>query len=139
MSGEEIHSLVKRNQPTNIDKWILSPFATSVEMVRHVFRSPELRTKIKEIPWLKFVPKLLPEKIKDSLKGENESMSTGLTTLPQSNTMRLPGKEMVELYSSQSRFSNEKVKRVLGHKQRISFDEAMELTHSWLLYQRLVP
>jgi nucleoside-diphosphate-sugar epimerase len=138
MSGEEIYALAKKNQSTKLDKWIFAPFLTSVEMVRHAFRSPEIRTNIKEIPWLKFVPKLLPEKIKDSLKGENESVSAGLTTTPQSNSMRLPGKDMVELYSSQSRFSNEKVKRVLGHKQRISFDEAMELTHSWLLYQRIV-
>ena len=138
MSGEEIYALVKKNQPTKIDKWIFAPFVTGVEMVRHAFRSPEIRSNIREIPWLKFVSKLLPEKIKDSLKGENESMSIKLTTPPQSNTMRLPGMDMVELYSSQSRFSNEKVKRVLGHKQRISFDEAMELTHTWLLYQRIV-
>lgn len=139
MSGEEIYALVKRNQPTKIDKWIFAPFVTGVEMVRHAFRSTEIRSNIREIPWLNFVSKVLPKQIKDSLKGENKMVLTESTAIERSNSLRLPTKEMVELYSSQSRFSNEKIKKVLGHTQRITFEEGMDLISSWLRYQRLIP
>ena len=35
--------------------------------------------------------------------------------------------------------ANKKIKEVLGHTQRIPFEEAMTLTESWLRYQRLTP
>ncbi len=140
MSGEEIYAQRKRNEPTTIDKWAFAPFATGVEMARHALRSPEIRSKIKEIPWLQIcIKNVCPRQIKDSLKGENGSVFTKTATQPQSNPLRLPSKDMVELYSSQSRFSSDKIKKVLGYTQRINFEEGMDLTCSWLRYQRLIP
>jgi nucleoside-diphosphate-sugar epimerase len=108
-------------------------------IARYALRSPEIRSEIKEIPWLKFISKILPKQIKDSLKGENGSVFKKTATQPQSNPLRLPSNDLVELYSSQSRFSNEKIKKVLGYNQRITFEEGMDLTCSWLRYQRLIP
>jgi nucleoside-diphosphate-sugar epimerase len=139
MSREEICALRKRDEPTTVEKWTVAPISTGVEMVRHALRSPEIRIKIGEIPWLNLLKRILPKQIKDSLKGENVSVLKKPTTKPRSNPFPLPSNDMVELYSSQSRFSNEKIKKVLGYTQRITFEEGMNLTCSWLRYHRLIP
>jgi nucleoside-diphosphate-sugar epimerase len=139
MSAEEIYEQRKKNEPTTIDKWAVAPFMTGMGIIRNGLRSREIRNRIREIPWLRFISKILPKQIKVSLKGENESVFMETATQPQSNTLRLPSRDMVELCASQSRFSNEKIKKIFGYTQRITFEEGMDLTCSWLRYQRLIP
>lgn len=139
MSAEEIYAQRKSNEPSIIAKWAIAPFVAVRGIVRHALRSPEIRRDIREIPWLKFVSKVMPKQVKDSLKGENGEVFREPASMSRSNQIVLPGKDMVELYSSQSRFSNEKIKKILGYNQRITFEEGMVLTRSWLRYQRLIP
>lgn len=139
MSAEEIEAMRKTGQPSAFNQWVVMPWQIALEVARYAFRPPEIRRTIRQIPWIKFVTKLVPGRIKDLVKGENKSRATTLACATRLNQIRLPTKDMVELYASQSRFSNEKIKRILGYTQRITFDEATELIRSWLRYQRLIP
>jgi nucleoside-diphosphate-sugar epimerase len=139
LSAEEIEAMKKANEPSVFKSWVLTPLLMVPEMVRCSLRSPEIQDRMEEIPWMAFATKLVPRHIKDRIKGKDESRGTAPADTPRSSHIRLPGRDMVELYASHSRFSNEKVKKVLGYRQRIPFDEAMILTRSWLRYQRLIP
>ena len=52
--------------------------------------------------------------------------------------MATQSEDAVRLFASQSRFSNEKIKKILNFKQRISFEEAVDLTFAWAKYQGIV-
>jgi nucleoside-diphosphate-sugar epimerase len=139
MSAKEIEVMRKTGQPSVFNQWIVVPWRVALELVQYTFRPPEMRRKIGQIPWVRFITKLVPRQIKNRLRGEGKSRESALAGATQPGHIQLPPKDMVELYASQSRFSNEKVKRILGYAQRIPFDEAIDLTRSWLQYQRLIP
>jgi len=139
LSAEEIEAMRKASKASALESWVLNPVLLVPEIVKCPLQSPEIKNKMEKIPWIEFLTKLVPRHIKDRIKGEGERDGTAPADTTQSSRVRLPGKDMVELYASQSHFSNEKVKKVLGYTQRIPFDEAMNLTRSWLRYQRLIP
>jgi nucleoside-diphosphate-sugar epimerase len=136
---EEVEATMRANEQDGLSKRVVAPLLIIPAMVKYSFCSPEFRTQVKQVPWLRSMIKRLPEHFKDQLKGVGKNQSDAPADSVPSNLVRLPGKEMIELYASQSYFSNEKVKRVLGYAQQITFDEAMDLTESWLRYQRLIP
>ncbi len=138
ISAEKIKAIRKAGQPTMFDEWVMAPWQILLEMIRSVFQSRESRRKLGRIPWLKFVSKLLPRQIKDLIKGAPGG-GPALAKVAKSSHIQLPDKNMVELYASQARFSNQKVRQVFDYTQRITFDEASELIRSWLQYQRLIP
>jgi len=138
MSAEEIEAMRKTAQLRAFDQWVVMPWQTALEVVRYAFRPPEIRRKIRQIPWMQFVIRLVPRRVKDLVKGKNTNHERILVSTTKASHIQLPSREMVDLYSSRARFSNEKVKRILGYTQRITFEEAIELTGSWLRYQRLI-
>jgi len=138
MSAEEIEAMHKAAEPGVLKQWIVAPLLLVPEMMGYSLRSPEMRGKMRRMPWAKFLARLVPRNVKDWVKGESKSQGQARGDGTPSSQMRLPSPEMIELYASQSRFTNEKVKRVLDYTQRISFAEAMNLTRSWLQYQRLI-
>jgi nucleoside-diphosphate-sugar epimerase len=141
MTASEIERARRAGQPGALKKWVITPALLFPRMVQTSLRSPEIKAMIREVPPLKFAVKRLPKETKNWLKGERKgrvaasSSSNGASP----GSLQLPSPDMVEVYASRSRFSNEKVKRILGHTQRIPFDEAMDLTGAWLRYQRLIP
>jgi len=139
MSVEEIKTMRKNGRPSTFNQWFIMPGQIASEVARHSFGPPEIRRKIRQIPWMKFVLKLVPKQFKERIKGKNENRGPVLAGKATANQIQLPGQEMVELYASQAHFSNQKVKQVLGYTQRITFAEATELIHAWLQYQRLIP
>jgi nucleoside-diphosphate-sugar epimerase len=139
MSVDEIEAMRKVGQPSVFNQWFVFPWHIGLEVAQYTLRPPEMRRKIKQIPWIRFISKLVPWQIKNQLKGESKSRGTAPANTPPPCHIQLPGQDIVELYTSRSRFSNEKVKRILGYTQRIPFDEAIDLTRSWLQYQRLIP
>jgi nucleoside-diphosphate-sugar epimerase len=138
MSAAEIEKIRKRGESSAVGKWVAEPFLLGTEMVKHSLRSPEIRKKARQIPWVKLTKDFIPAHIKDSLKGEkNKGEPSG--TSDKSGTISIPNRDLVQLYSSKARFSNEKIKKQLGYQQGISFEEAMTLTQAWLRYQRIIP
>jgi nucleoside-diphosphate-sugar epimerase len=139
ISVEEIGDMRKGDEPNDLKSWLITPFLLVPAMVRTSLRSPEMRRKIMQVPWLRLWKARLSRKILDAMKEGGNSHKTTTIETARSNRTRLPGKDLVELYATQSRFSNEKIKRVLGYRQRITFAEALDLIGGWLRYQRLLP
>lgn len=139
MPAQEIEALRRAGQRSVFNQWFIMPWQIALKAIRRALRPREIRREIERIPWMPFVSRLIPRRIKDLLKGEGKSHTVMSVAKTDSSQVPLPGKDMVELYASRARFSNDKVKRVLGHTQRITFDEAMELIYSWLQYQRVIP
>ena len=136
LTTEEIKALRKGNIPK---KWLIDPFLLVPEMFRACFQSQEMRRKMLEVPWLKFIRDKISEEKIDRMKGLKISMENGSkATAQKQNHLELPNSDLVALYASQARFSNENVKKVLGYKQRITFQEALDLIHHWMRYQRLI-
>lgn len=133
----EIEALRKGNIPK---KWLLDPFLLVPEMFRACFQSQEMRRKMLEVPWLKFIRNKIPEKTIDRMKGSTISRENGnKTEAHRQDHLELLNSDLVSLYSSQVRFSNENVKKILGYEQRITFQEALDLIHHWMRHQRLTP
>jgi nucleoside-diphosphate-sugar epimerase len=47
----------------------------------------------------------------------------------------VPDDKLVKLHTSEARFSNEKLKRLLRWEQLVPLDEGLQLTHQWLRFQ----
>lgn len=141
LPADEIERLRRAGEPAALSKWVVTPLLMLPRMIRVSLRSPEIKASIREVPWLKFVAKRLSRRTKDWLKGERKTSAPAAPNVRAAapRGVQLPSPDMVELYASQSRFSNEQAKRVLGYRQRIAFDEAIDLTAAWLRYQRLIP
>ena len=139
LSVQEIEAQRKAEKPSAFDQWVGGPWKIAWELSRYALQPPEARRRIRQIPWMRLVTRLVPERIKDRIRSGDGGSRTALADTPRSRSLRLPGKETVELYAAQSRFSNEKAKKILGYTQHVPFDEAMRLTSSWLRYQRLIP
>jgi nucleoside-diphosphate-sugar epimerase len=139
MSREEIEAVRRAGEPTGFTSWVIAPLLLIPEMIGYSLQSSEIQDKVGEIPWAGFVTQLWPRRLKDWIMGMGEGRGNASTGIGSASHVQLPSEAMVELYTSQSRFSNEKAKSILGYTERITFDEAIELTGSWLRYQRLVP
>ena len=139
MSEEEIEAVRKGDQPNDLKSWLVSPLLLLPEMVRTSLRSSEMRSKMMRVPWLRFVKNRLPRHALDNMKhGGNSDENISLENAQALRTI-LPSTDLVKLYSSQARFSNDKIKRILGYKQRITFPKALDLINAWFQYQRLLP
>jgi nucleoside-diphosphate-sugar epimerase len=138
MSEEEIETMSKGDEPNDLKSWLVSPFLLLPEMVKTSLRCQEMRSKMMRVPWLRFVRNRLPRHKLDNMKhGANSDENVSQENAQSLRTV-LPSADLVKIHSSQARFSNEKIKKTLGYKQRISFREALDLIYSWLKYKRLV-
>jgi nucleoside-diphosphate-sugar epimerase len=139
MSVEEIERQRKQLEPTQLDRWVSDPIRIGTEIVKGIARNPSYTMRLLQVPWIKFLAKdMLPGSIKDRLKGVNQKRSSQAAGQPVDSLPPLPPRDMVDLYASQSAFSNEKIKRLLGFEPRVGFDEGMELTRQWLAYYRFI-
>jgi nucleoside-diphosphate-sugar epimerase len=139
MSVKEIDDARKGDFPNDLGSWVVKPFLLLPQAVKTALRSPDMRSKIMEIPWLRFVKDRMPRPTLNKMKyGENGNKPVA-AEIPRPVKKAIPNQDLVALYSSQARFSNEKIKKVLGYEQRISFNEALELIEPWLRYQRIIP
>jgi nucleoside-diphosphate-sugar epimerase len=140
LSVREIEDLRKGDAPNDLKSWLVKPISLIPYAIKTCLRSPEMRSKMMEIPWLRFMKDRIPRNTLDKMKfAENGKGDVSAKALEQPNRLLLPNSDLVELYSSQARFSNHKIKKVLGFEQRILFNEAIKLIGTWLSYQRLIP
>jgi hypothetical protein len=128
----------KQDFPTDLKSWFVKPITLIPEIFRESFRSPEIRSKMMQIPWLRFVKNHLSRKTLNGLKQNASKIEDIVNESMQMNRFKLPSKELVQLYDSRARISNEKIKKIIGYRQRIPFSKALDLTYEWLQYQRLV-
>lgn len=138
MSNEEIETMRKGDEPNDFKSWVVKPFLLVPALVRHSLMSPEMRNEMMQVPWLRFIKNRMSRQRLKEIKYGGNNQQTVTTETTKHRQIRLPSQDLVELYSSHSRFSNEKIKRLLNFTQRITFSEALDLTYSWLRYQRLV-
>lgn len=139
LSLTEIELLRKASQPGRLKSWVISPLQIGSEMVRYSLKSPEVRERMRDIPWAKTAAKLIPGQVKERMKGSSSNGAAPDIQPGQPGPVRLPSQEMAELYAAQARFSSEKIKKMLGYTQRVSFVEATTLIRAWLEYHRLIP
>ena len=90
-----------------------------------------------QIPWLRFVKERFPRSY-GVLKGHEPNESFPGKPSETREYMATQSEDAVKLFASQSRFSNEKIKKLLNFSQRISFEEAVDLTFAWAKYQGIV-
>ena len=90
-----------------------------------------------QIPWLRFAKERFPQSY-SAFKGSEPDQRTPEKPTEKGAKMAFQSEDAVKLFASQSRFSNEKIKKKLNFKQRISFDEAVDLTFAWAKYQGIV-
>lgn len=136
MTFEEIKKLRNGNP---IRKNIIAPFFVVPSMFRTCFESAKFRRELKQIPWIEFLINRIPRDILEGMKGQEKKNDISSSDEIDGGILLLPNKDLVDLYSSQARYSNVKIKKMLGYKQLVPFEKAMDLTCSWLRYQRLVP
>ncbi|NIA30109.1 MAG: NAD-dependent epimerase/dehydratase family protein [Actinobacteria bacterium] len=139
MSVKEIEIMSKGDAPNDLGSWFVKPLLLIPQAIKTSLRSPEMRSKMMEIPWLRFMKDRMPRPTLDKMKYGENGNKTATDELPQPVRPSLPNNDLVELYSAQGRFSNNKIKKVLGYEQRIPFNEALDLIRAWLQYQRLIP
>jgi len=138
MSVKEIEDMRNGDAPNDIRSWFVKPILLIPQAVKTSLRSPEMRSKMMEIPWLRFMKDRMPRPTLDKMKYGENGNGTASSERSQPVKKALPDDDLVKLYSSQARFSNEKIKKVLGYQQRISFSEALKLIKPWFRYQRII-
>jgi hypothetical protein len=139
MSALDIVRTKNSQKESIVKKWFFAPFLIGPEMILGSLKSKEIREKIYGIPVLRFAGGLIPQTLKRSLKGDDNCGIVSSVNNERNIIKNLPSDDMMALSCSHTRFSNAKIKRVLGYTQRISLNEAFELTKAWLQYQRLIP
>jgi len=137
-SEQEINELLKSRQPPNaFYNWLVRPALLIPDMVRACLHSTKVASQMYQIPWMRFVKEQFPRSY-TTLKGNEPNQSTPGKPSETRDKMATQGEDAVKLFTSQSRFSNEKINKILNFKQRISFDEAVDLTFAWAKYQGIV-
>jgi len=137
-SLEEIENMRRQDFPNDLKSWFVKPFALIPEIIQQSFRSPEIRNKMMQIPWLRFIKNNLSRQTLEAMKQNGSKIKDTVSESTQTNRLKIPSKELVQLYGSRARISNEKIKNIIGYRQRVPFSQALDLTYSWLQYQRLV-
>jgi nucleoside-diphosphate-sugar epimerase len=139
MSAVDIARMKNSQKESIIKKWFFAPFLIGPEMILNSLKSKEIREKIYDIPMLRFIGGLIPQTLKSSLKRVDDYGIVSPVNKERTITKSLPADDLIALSGSHTRFSNVKIKRLLGYTQRISLNEAFELTKAWLRYQRIIP
>jgi nucleoside-diphosphate-sugar epimerase len=137
---KELRRMRRRAEPGLIRGSVLTPLSLLPKLLQAGLGSPQVRRELKRVPWAQWAAGVLPGQMLRRREDPGEDK-----TVPErdgqggATTSRVPAPGLVRLQASVARFSGEKAKRVLGHRQRIAFPEAMERTAAWLEYQRLIP
>jgi nucleoside-diphosphate-sugar epimerase len=139
MSAMDIVRTKNSQKESIVKKWFCAPFLIGPDMILTSLKSKEIRGKIYTIPVLRFVGGLIPQTLKRSLKGNDNNGIVSPVNNERTIAKNLPPDDFIALSCSHTRFSNAKIKRMLGYTQRISLNEAFELTEAWLRYQRIIP
>jgi nucleoside-diphosphate-sugar epimerase len=139
LTTAEIEDIRRRQKPSMLYRWLLLPWAVAAEIARSAVRSDELRMRLLEIPWIRLGSDLTPKSTREAIKSLPSANGKSSASAAGGGIVQLPSPDRTRLYASEARFSNEKMKRLLGYSQRITFEEGMALTRSWLEYQRLIP
>lgn len=139
MSLTEIEALRRKMAIDSFRKSVVTPLLVAPEvlpeLIRSSLRSPKLRSKLRDIPWMRRLLKQVPAEIKSSA-GASRTTSTATASRPPE--VRLPTAHRTAFLTAKASFSSEKARYVLGHTQRIGINEAFELTGAWLAYQGLL-
>jgi len=142
MTIDEIKLIKRRRLYYAIQKSVVGPWCVIRDVIKYSLAIPEVRRQLSEIPWIRFLGRHLPYRLKKRIetKGtiKERAVEEPFIGKIHQNPHQLPNREMIELYTSRARFSADKAKKVLGYQQRVSFEEAMTLTGNWLRYQRLI-
>ena len=137
-SEQKINELIKGKKPPNyLYNSLVRPVLLIPDMVRACLYSRKVAGQMIQIPWLRFAKELFPSSY-DAFKGNEPTQSTAERPSETKGKMATQSEDAVRLFASQSRFSNEKIKKILNFKQRISFEEAVDLTFAWADYQGIV-
>ncbi len=114
-------------------------------ILRHtiVGRKPKGSSTVRDvydhIPIVKVLVSILPEMLKQQLRTYAASAGdpvAGSSQDPPRDVLQYSfiSRHIRELYGSQSRYSSEKAKHILGWRPRVSFQEALDRTCQWLDY-----
>lgn len=143
---EELRALQRRMQLRRWTKSLFSPLRLSKAIVAHTTKVAieEIRREKDNIPWARVFIHALPDGVKERIKIWQRSSDQITPATPERIRISshysnpLPDENLTKLHTSHARFPNTKMKQVLGWRQRISFEEGIELVREWAKYQRLV-
>lgn len=141
MNLTEIEALRRKMAIDSFRRSVVTPLLVAPEvlpeLIRSSLRSPKLRSKLRDIPWMRRLLKQVPTDIKSSA-GANRPGTDGTARPSRPPEVRLPSAQRTAFLTAKASFSSEKARYVLGHTQRIGIDEAFDLTGAWLAYQGLL-
>jgi nucleoside-diphosphate-sugar epimerase len=138
MSRQDIEARKRLAEPNDLKSWIIKPLLLPSYMIKAALKSPEARLKMMEVPWLRFIKKRFSRETLNQIKYGRNGQAASDTEGEKPIREVFPNEDLIDLYSSEARFSNKKIKQILGYEQRISFGEAIQLIGEWLKYQRLI-
>lgn len=135
---KEIDMMRKGDYPNDLKSWVVKPFLLVPEIVQTCFRSDDMRQSLLEVPWLRFFKEKISRPTLKEWKKSNGNTAPVKPLKTIRKKAKIPGSDIIELYASTARFSNEKAKEVLDYRQRISFQKALDSIFEWFHYQWLI-
>ena len=121
------------------------PLRIATTVAREVPRitARELRSEVNRRPWVRLLADQVPgvamrgvKKCLGSVDQDPEGVCAANTKL-HNTPQRYPDPIQAKLHLCGARYSNDKMKQVLGWDQRVSFEEAMGLIREWVAYRPL--
>ncbi len=134
----EIETIRNSLYPNTLKNNFYQPLTLIPKLLKTGLKDPEMRHNMMLVPWLRYVKnKFSREKLK-AIKEKNDTQVVASIANNVEQQKKLPHDDLVQLYASKARFSNEKIKRLLGYEQRISFQEAVVHIDEWARYQGII-
>jgi len=137
-SVSEIVEMRNSLYPNTLKNNIYQPLTLIPKLIKTGLKDPEMRHNMMLVPWLRYIKNKFSQDKLEVIKEKNSPQAEQSITAAFKQNKKLPSDELVQLVASKARFSNEKIKRILGYEQRIGFQEAVSYIDEWARYQGII-
>jgi len=134
----EIKEMRNSLYPKTLRNYIYQPLTLLPKLIKTGLKDPEMRHNMMLVPWLRYIKNKFSQDKLEAIKVKRSAQTEQSITTVFKQHKKLPNDDIVQLYASESRFSNKKIKRLLGYKQRIHFQEAVAYIDEWARYQGII-
>jgi len=124
--------------PKKLRNYIYQPLTLFPKLIKTGLKDPEMRYSMMLVPWLRYIKSKFSKDKLEAIKKNDSAQTISSITAAVQKHKKLPSDDIVRLYASKARFSNEKIKRVLGYEQRITFQQAVAYIDQWARYQGII-
>lgn len=137
ISVEEARRLLARQKPGMLHRIFVDPVRLAPQLLRAAVSEPDMRRRIRQVPWLNALANAVPESTRARLKYDHD-VGSEITTPPKTLERRFPDEATLELMTSSARCTAHLARGDLGYRERIGWEAALSRIGDWIAYQRLV-